>query len=149
MVQGRGVRRPAEMATFLDTNVLVYAFDVGEPKKRHVVRTLLADRTPCTLSSQVLSEFYWITTRKLRPSLTEDVAQAVIRRLTRVAHVVAVDASLVAASIALARDNQIALWDAQIVVAAARSGCDVVLTEDLNHGQVISGVTIRNPFLDS
>lgn len=40
----------------------------------------------------------------------------------------AVDASLVAASIALARDERIALWDAQIVAAAGRSGCDVLLT---------------------
>ncbi|HET8984637.1 MAG TPA: PIN domain-containing protein, partial [Trueperaceae bacterium] len=108
-----------------------------------------ADSAPLALSSQVLSEFYWITTRKLRPSLTEDVAQAAVRRLVKLAHVVAVDASLVAAAIALARDNQLALWDAQIILAAARSGCDLLLTEDLNHGQVIAGVTIRDPFIDA
>lgn len=135
------------MATFLDTNVLVYAFDRGVPEKQRVARTILASEAPITLSSQVLSEFYWITTRKLRSPLAEDVAQAAVGRLVRLAQVVPVDANLVATSIALARDNQLALWDAQIITAAARSGCDELMTEDLNHGQVISGVTIHNPFL--
>ena len=136
------------MAAFLDTNILVYAFDRSEPKKQSVARTLLADRSaPLTLSSQVLSEFYWIATRKLRPSLAEKVAEDVVRRIVRLAQVVTIDASLATTAIALARENRIALWDAQVIAAAGRSGCDVVLTEDLSHRQVIAGVTVHNPFL--
>jgi predicted nucleic acid-binding protein len=38
------------------------------------------------------------------------------------------------------------LWDALIVEAAARSGCERLFTEDLNDGQEIRGVLVENPF---
>ena len=51
------------------------------------------------------------------------------------------------AAIDLNRLHQLALWDAMIIRCAAVAGCDRVLTEDLQHGQVIAGVKIENPFL--
>jgi predicted nucleic acid-binding protein len=42
--------------------------------------------------------------------------------------------------------NQLSLWDALIVQAAARARCSDVMTEDLSHGQIIDGVAITNPF---
>ncbi|MHB8742014.1 MAG: PIN domain-containing protein [Sulfuricaulis sp.] len=45
--------------------------------------------------------------------------------------------------------HRIAFWDAMIIASAARAGAERVLTEDLNHGQVIEGVQIQNPFLNS
>lgn len=44
-------------------------------------------------------------------------------------------------------DQQISVWDAMIVEAAAVTGCRVLVTEDLHHGQVIRGVRVENPFL--
>ena len=55
---------------------------------------------------------------------------------------------LVADGLRLALDNNISRWDALIIVAAVRAGCDTLLTEDLSHGQVIEGVHIVNPFAD-
>ena len=43
-------------------------------------------------------------------------------------------------------EAKIGFWDAMIVLAAAESACDVLWTEDLNDGQVLRGVRIRNPF---
>ncbi len=57
-----------------------------------------------------------------------------------------IDASLVDTAIAIARRHRIALWDAQIVAAAQRSGCAEVLTEDLDDGAVLAGVRVRDPF---
>jgi predicted nucleic acid-binding protein len=47
----------------------------------------------------------------------------------------------------LMQTASISFWDAVIVVSASEAGCSVLLTEDLNAGQIIAGVLIRNPFL--
>jgi hypothetical protein len=43
--------------------------------------------------------------------------------------------------------NRISFWDALIIASARRANCEVVWTEDLNHGQIVQGVRIENPFL--
>lgn len=134
------------MATFLDTNVVVYAHDHGsEDKRRLAVALLRSPSDRLVLSSQVLSEFYWTVTRKLDPPLAEAEAGEATRQLATLP-LVAVDRSLVLSAIDTATHHQIALWDALIIEAAVRGGCDRLLTEDLNDGQDIRGVRIENPF---
>ena len=134
------------MSSFVDTNVLVYAFDRSAKHKRTVALKLLESADlDFVISSQVLSEFYVATTRKLDPSLTHDEAVHAVG-LLRTLPVVALDESLVAASMETASIVAISLWDAQIIEAAARAGCSELLTEDLNDGQIISGVVVKNPF---
>jgi predicted nucleic acid-binding protein len=48
----------------------------------------------------------------------------------------------------LQREAQLSFWDAMVVEAAAQLGCGILWTEDLNDGQVLRGVRIRNPFSD-
>ena len=134
------------MATFLDTNVLVYAFDGGDERKRAIAQAILADVTiDIVVSAQVLSEFYWTVTRKLVPRLEEDVAHDVVHHLSA-GEVVPIDGPLVDAAIGVARRHRLALWDAAILVAAGRAGCHEVLSEDLNDGEVVAGVRVRDPF---
>jgi predicted nucleic acid-binding protein len=134
------------VASFVDTNVLVYAFDRGNARKRQVALDLLDDASlHLVLSTQVLLEFYWTVTRKLDPPLEAAEAHDVVRHLSEVA-VVPTDAVLVDAAIILARQHRLALWDAAIVAAAQRGGCDELLTEDLNDGATIAGVRVRDPF---
>ena len=60
---------PTTARWFVDTNVLVYAFDDGEPAKRDRARELLAKPgAPLALSAQVIGEFYVVVTRKLATS---------------------------------------------------------------------------------
>lgn len=134
------------MPVFLDTNVLVYAFDRSEPEKRAVAQALLDDPgADYATSAQVLSEFYVTTTRKLDPPLQHEAALEALDHLARLP-IVAIDAPLVSAAAATAETQSLSLWDAQIVEAAARAGCVEILTEDLNDGQSISGVMVSNPF---
>jgi len=56
------------------------------------------------------------------------------------------DYAAIRAAIRLADQAQLSFWDALIVAAAARAGATVLYTEDLNDGQEILGVRIRNPF---
>ena len=134
------------MASFLDTNVLVYAFDRSEPAKMEVAQRVLANPdADFVISAQVLSEFYVTTTRRLDPPLDHAAALDAINHLRRLP-VVAIDDRLVATAATIAAEETLSLWDAQIAAAAARAGCDEILTEDLNAGQMIAGVSVRNPF---
>ena len=60
--------------------------------------------------------------------------------------VVSTDAPLVVAAVALSRRHRLSLWDCMIVVAARAGGATELLTEDLQHGQILEGVRIVNPF---
>lgn len=129
---------------FIDTNVLIYAIDADEPAKREIAAALLSEHAhSLVLSAQVLGEYYSAATRKLgaRPA---DARRAI--ETLALLPTVAIDASLVASAVAIATGSQLSYWDAQIVAAAATASCECVLTEDLNDGQVIAGVRIRNPF---
>ncbi len=130
---------------FIDTNVLVYAIDDGEPAKQRQARALLAGAAPGSLviSAQVLGELYVVATGKL--GIAVETAAALIDDL-RPLPVVAIDAGLVASAITTSRSAQLSYWDALIVEAAALGGCRRLLTEDLADGATIAGVSISNPF---
>ncbi len=137
---------PSARLAFVDTNVLVYAFDANEPAKRARALALLADEdVDFVVSAQVLNEFYWVATRKLTPPLTPEVAHEVVRELS-LGRVISVDAELVDRAIDLSRTHGLALWDAGVVVAAQSAGCGVLWTEDLTSGQRFDGVVVRDPF---
>jgi predicted nucleic acid-binding protein len=135
--------------TFLDTNVLVYLFDHDEPAKEGRAREILDNAEPgeLVLSTQIMSEFYVTVTRKLkRPVDIEIVTQAI--DWLGFLLVVSSDTALVKSAIQISRSAQISYWDGLVVAAAARSGCERLLTEDLNDGQEIGSVCIENPFRD-
>ena len=131
---------------FVDTNVLIYAFDRTAGKKRETAVALLArlwsDRIGC-LSLQVLQEFYVTATKKLKMAPAEAYAQ--IDRFGKwTVHRPEVNDVLMA--IQLHREKKVSFWDAMILRSAMSSGCDLVWSEDLSDGQRWDGVTVRNPF---
>ena len=136
------------MKTFFDTNILVYAFDVGAPAKRKKAAQLLSERAAAgevLISTQVLQEFYVAVTRKLAQPLAEESALAATRELTAFP-TVNVDANLVLAAIRSSREHRISFWDALIIEAARSGGASVLYSEDLNDGQTFDGATVKNPF---
>lgn len=94
----------------------------------------------------MLQEFYVTATRKIVHPLTHEEGARAVDRLARF-EVVPHDTSLVHSAIELRERADITLWDALIVSAASTAGCERILTEDLNDGQLIDGVRIENPFL--
>lgn len=135
--------------TFLDTNVLVYIFDHDEPAKQQRAREILEDATPgeLALSAQVLGEFYVTVTRKLAEPLDPSLAAQVVDWLGLLT-VVPVDTTLVKDAVQIGRASRLSYWDGLIVAAAAGSGCERLLSEDLNDGQQIGSVLVQNPFRD-
>lgn len=136
------------MRLFLDTNVLVYLFDHGAPKKRAAARAVLTRHgvdVDLVLSTQVLQEFYVAVTRKLAAPLPPEQAERALRNLARLP-VVPASTDLVLAAVALSRRENFSFWDAMIVEAALRSGAHELLSEDMQDGRRIEGLHIRNPF---
>jgi predicted nucleic acid-binding protein len=132
---------------FLDTNLLVYADDLDAGDKREVARRLLTEALAAAngvVSTQVLQEFFVITTRKL--GVPAAVARQKIALLARM-EVVVVRVELIIGAIDLHRLHRISFWDALVVKSAVVAGCARLLTEDLQHGQILDGVRIENPFL--
>ena len=133
---------------FVDTNVLVYRHAASEAAKR--VRAddwykLLWHLRIGRLSFQVLQETYSTLTRKLRPAVPGIEAQAIIRELAAW-DPVPVSFSMMERAWLLQARYSISWWDALIVAAAQRSECSILLTEDLQHGQVFDRIRIVNPF---
>jgi predicted nucleic acid-binding protein len=137
---------------FLDTNVLVYAFDNDEPEKKEraleILRTAGETQGAYVISTQVLQEFYTVVTRRLSKNLTEEEGERAVRSFA-VLPVVTADAHLVLDAITLSRRYRLSLWDALIVQAAIKTDCTTVLTEDLQDGLEIGDLRIANPFLSS
>ena len=134
------------MRPFVDTNILVYANDAADARKQQVAReTLLEHADSLVLSTQVLSEFYFVVTRRFSPLLPVEDARTIVDEL-RQAPIVVIDERLVLDAIAISVSAMISYWDGLIVAAARSGGCDVLLTEDLSHGSTIAGVRIENPF---
>lgn len=131
---------------FVDTNIWVYAVDTADPAKREQARAAIEPRPgiDIVISSQVLSEFYTVVTRKLAVPLPEAQAALMVARLAELP-VVPIDAALVGSAIAASREWRISLWDALIIRAAEVAGCDVVLSEDLAAGATYGGITVANP----
>jgi predicted nucleic acid-binding protein len=133
---------------FVDTDVLLYARDASEPAKQPLaaawVAQLWRERTGRT-SIQVLSEYYVNVTRMLRPGLSPQAAWDDVRALKSWQPQV-LDASLLERGHEIERRYRLSWWDSLVVAAAQTQGCALLLSEDMQDGMTIGGVTIRNPF---
>ena len=97
------------------------------------------------LSTQVLQEFYVVATRKLAAPMHRTTARRIVT-LYAEWPVVQVDVPLILAASALEERHTLSFWDALIIESARRSGATRLLTEDLQHGRMVGGVAIENPF---
>ena len=134
---------------FVDTNVLVYAYDVTAGGKhvraRGLIEELWNTREGC-LSVQVLQEFFVTTTRKIPKPIDPQAAARIIGDLARW-HVHAPTASDVLAAIDIHQRTGASFWDAMVLRSAKELGCKTLHSEDLNAGQIYEGVEVRNPLL--
>ncbi len=135
-------------SAFLDTNVLVYANDAGDPDKQRTARTVLKDilrNDKAVISVQVLSEFWVTVTQKIRNPLSVSLARQQVE-LFELMTIVSLDSALFYDALRLQQLFGISYWDAQIVAAAESAGCTTLYSEDLNAGQQYGSVTVVNPF---
>lgn len=133
---------------FLDTNVLVYAHDWDAPDKKtrsqELIFGCLRDGSG-VVSAQVLSEFFVTITRRVATPMPATQAKKEIVLLSTMA-TVDIDATLVIRAVDMQEHWQLSYWDALILAAAERAGCQTVYSEDLSDGQSYGVLTVRNPY---
>lgn len=133
---------------FLDTNVLVYLFDVDDPTKQRRAQDLLSSqelRAQVILSTQVLQEFYVTVTGKLATPLNHDTAFSAVQDLAAFP-LVQIDTSLILLAIQRSRKAKLSFWDALILEAALVAGATLLYSEDFQDGAVFGKLRIVNPF---
>jgi predicted nucleic acid-binding protein len=135
------------VSVFVDTNILIYSIDrdPAEMVKRERAIALLR-RDDCSLSIQVLQEFYAQATRPTRPHpLPHETAAALIRTWTRF-RIQPTTLTILNAALEIRMAHGFSYWDCAIIAAARALGCRELYTEDMRHGREVDGVLIINPF---
>lgn len=136
--------------SFLDTNVIVYAFDQTSPKKAKVAQRLIAEGVSekrAVVSYQVVQEFTNVALRGFRVSITRSDLESFL--LTALFPIAAVSWSpaLTMQGLRMQAAHQFDWYDSLIIAAAQQGGCKVLYSEDLQHGQRLGDLVVENPFL--
>lgn len=133
----------------IDTNVLVYAYDVSEPERQRRaldVLHVLAERETGVVSTQIMAEMFVVLTRKLSSPLSVEQAVRSLTRHMRTWQVAYITDFIVLEAARGVRDHAMSFWDAQVWATAKLNQIPVVLSEDFASGNVIEGVRFENPF---
>ncbi|MDR3283769.1 MAG: PIN domain-containing protein [Treponema sp.] len=130
---------------FFDTNLIVYAYSDDDLYKKRRTISVMND-SYCVVSTQVLNEFCNVCIKKQHKTETEIVLS--IGEIQATCDLFIVDADTVAHALEIHSRYHFSYYDCLIVASALESGCDYLFTEDLQDGQVIDGLTIRNIFME-
>ena len=132
----------------VDTNVLVYALDRREPKKRERAREVLrrvGGAGTAALPAQVLSEFANACLRKLEPRPEPKAVRREVERLMLAFPVLPLTGPVVLEALRGVGEHQLSYYNAQIWAVARLGQVGVVLSEDFNLGAALDGVSFTNP----
>lgn len=132
---------------FVDTNILLYAYDRDAGGKHGRAKQLMIELwnegNGC-LSTQVLQEFFVNVTKKIPQPLSTSMAREIMRTYLPWVHV-ATDGEMAIRASEIADTWQTSFWDGMIIAAAERASATELLSEDLQNGQHIAGLLITNP----
>jgi predicted nucleic acid-binding protein len=131
---------------FLDTNLIVYANDARDPAKQaraiDLITTAMREGTG-VVSTQVMQEYAVVAQGRLHQEPDATVRQLL---LLETLEVVQITPALIRRALELQWRYRVDFWDASILAAAEHAGCTVLLSEDLNPGQLYATVRVNNPF---
>ena len=132
---------------FIDTNVLLYAYDPLDRRKQQIARGLVRQAVDGLImtSVQVLAEFSSTLLHKTKNLSSPRDICAVIDALAAIP-VITPDAGMVRRAIEAHEKYGVHFYDGMIVAAAERAGCTRIWSEDLNAGQEYFGAVVENPF---
>lgn len=133
---------------FLDTNILVYAYDLDEKSKRQTAKAILADcwnNRSGVISTQVLQEFYVTLTRKLSSKLPASEARDVVSDFLSWSIYQIVPTDIGEAS-EIGEQYGYTFWDSLVITAARNANAEVLYSEDMQDGQKLGDLKIINPF---
>lgn len=137
-----------DVKVFVDTNVLVYAYDVSAGAKHETAVKIMLDlwNTGCgVVSMQVLQEFFVNVTGKIAKPLDVLTAREIVRDLLKW-NPVLINGDLLVDAIDIHAAHKHSFWDSLIIAAAIEAGADTLISEDLSDRLRIKSLVIKNPF---
>jgi len=132
---------------FLDTNILVYAYDNRNPDKQRIARDLVvrAVAGEFVLSTQILAEFAATLLHKVTPRAAPDVVVDILDTLAPIP-LIKPNAELVRRAVEAHKAYGVHFYDGMIIAAAECAGSEKIFSEDLRAGQDYFGISVENPF---
>lgn len=131
---------------FLDTNIVIYSYSEDEPKKQEIANDILEEYgSQIIISNQVINELSNTLFRKFK--LDADEVRAVVLELNDNFPIVNFNLEAQLKGIEIKEKYKLQFYDSMILATALENGCNIVYSEDMQHGQIIeNSLTIINPF---
>jgi len=130
--------------TFIDTNILIYAFTADEPAKQEIALKFLDDCLP-VISTQVIKEFSNVLLKKTNIDLQN--IQKIVNEIVDITDVVDEELVLIFDAFDIHNRYKFSFYDSLIIATAINSNCQVLLSEDMQDRQIIDEkIKILNPF---
>ena len=130
--------------TFIDSNILIYAYTDDEPEKQRIALRFLDDCQP-VISTQVIREFSNVLLKK--GNVRSEMIKEAIGEIIEIAILVNEELTLILDSFAMHERYKYSFYDSLIIATAVNSQCQILLSEDMQDGQIIEGrLRIVNPF---
>ena len=141
-------RPPCPLLNFWHTNILVYAYDSGDTRKRRIAQDLVrrALAGDIVISTQVLAEFSITLLHKVSPATKPSDLYAVLDALGPI-KLVDINGDVVRRAVEAREKYGVHLYDGMILATAERGGCTRIWSEDMNSGQKYFGIPVENPFI--
>ena len=136
---------------FIDTNILLYAYDRDAGVKNEIAKRLMWqcwEKAIGGFSILVLCEFFVRATRTGSSIISLKDTQSIIKNISNNWRVIPPDVQMVLEVIKGRMKPPFSFWDALIWAAAKRAGVKRIYTEDFKSGQIVEGVKFINPFKD-
>ena len=135
----------------LDTNILVYAYDVSEKRRREIAKGLVDevwDAGGGVVTLQNLSEFFFAVTRKVQKPVPIVDAKTIISNILRSSRWMVIDrnAGTLVKAMEIVESVRAPFWDALIAVCMLEHGIEVIVTENEKDFKNVPGITVMNPF---
>lgn len=134
---------------FIDSNIFVYLVDPTDPAKRRTAEDLISaavEGGTASISFQVVQETLNVMTRRLQRLVTMDDARRFLVEVLIPLWRIMPTQALYERALDIQARYRYSFYDSLIIAAALSAGCVRLLSEDLQHGQRIEGLTIENPF---
>ena len=135
---------------FLDTNIFVYSFDQSAPAKARVAAQLIREALTTkkgVISYQVVQEFFNVALRRFSQPMRGAEAEQYLGTVLHQMLSVHSSTALFAEALHFHGQRSLSWYDSLILGAAVQANCNVLFSEDFQHGQKFGSLQIRNPFL--
>lgn len=141
-----------EESFLIDSNIIVYAYNLSEGRKHEIAEEILEDgigrNAIFHISSQNLSEFFVIVTRKISLPLKINDELEVIRIISNIDNFRKINYTNITVkhAIILSVKYKIHYWDALIAATMIENSVFNIYTENVKDFNKIPGINAVNPF---